>query len=460
MIVVPILFIVSGIFMLFSFQYFSKASSIKANITIDILKLNGKISDRWKALAQGGEEKGVRMLENVVSQLSGLYPKYIRLDHIYDFYDVVTTDSSGNLLFNWDKLDAAVCDIYHAGAKPFLSLGYMPPSVSSDGSLISVPKKWEDWSTIVQKTIEHYSGTGTRLCGQITGYWLNDIYYEVWNEPDLESFGKWSIWGGTKDYKTLYRYSVEGAAKAENVHHFFIGGPVTTALYQSWIQSFLDYTMQNNLRVDFISWHHYSKNPDDYIDDMTKVNSWLSDSKYDRYRSIPRIISEWGYDSEPNPIADTDVGAAHTVTAIRNFMDQDFDYAFLFEIKDGPSPRWGILGYNGERKPRYQALKLLNQLSGNKIEVQGEGTFVRAIASREQNKTVIVLVNYDRQNRNTELVPVTITNLLPGSYSLTTTRLNGDVSKENNLTISGDFQRNIIMQPNSVVSLELNLESQ
>src|SRR3990167_153281 len=68
----------------YSFQYFSRAATVKANIVIDVNKTSGKFPDRWKALAQGGEESGVRMLENVVSKVSGLYPKYIRLDHIYD----------------------------------------------------------------------------------------------------------------------------------------------------------------------------------------------------------------------------------------------------------------------------------------------------------------------------------------------------------------------------------------
>jgi len=109
----------------YSFQAFSRASAIKANIVVDITKTTGPFPDRWKALAQGGEESGVRMLENVVSKISGLYPKYIRLDHIYDFYEVVTRDSSNNLKFDFSKLDKTVCDIYNTGAKPFFSMNFV-----------------------------------------------------------------------------------------------------------------------------------------------------------------------------------------------------------------------------------------------------------------------------------------------------------------------------------------------
>jgi len=442
----------------FSFRYFSKATPVKANIVIDTTKTLGPFPDRWKALAQGGEEKG-RMLGNVVSQIAGLYPRYIRLDHIYDYYDVISRNNKGSLVFNWNKLDETVCDIYHAGAKPFFSLGYMPPVISSDGSLISEPKDWNEWSTVVQKTIEHYSGKDNRLCGQITGFWKTDVYYEVWNEPDLETFGKWSLYGGSKDYKLLYSYSVLGAQNAKRVYPFKLGGPATTALYQNWIQVFLDYVNANNLRLDFLSWHHYSKKTDDYTDDMINLNSYLTPEKYRKYQRLPRIISEWGYDSEPNPIADTDIGAAYTIASIHNFIDYGFEMAFLFEIKDGPSPRWGILSYNGIEKPRYSSLKLLNLLEGKKLLVNGEGIYIDALASTSPEKTTVVLVNYDENNKNTELVPVTLTNLNPGKYTITMYYLGGNPISIPNIQVTNrKLRRDILMKPNTVIAFELTKE--
>jgi len=440
----------------FTFRYFSKATDIKANILIDVNKTVGPFPDRWKALAQGGEEKGARMLQNVTSQIAGLYPRYIRLDHIYDYYDVVSRNNNGQLIFNWKKLDDTVCDIYHTGAKPFFSLGYMPPVISIDNSLISQPKDWNDWSLTVQKTIEHYSGKSSRFCGQITGFWTTDIYYEVWNEPDLETFGKWSLYGGTKDYPALYFYSALGAQNAKDVNRFLIGGPATTALYQSWVQTFLDFVTENKLRLDFISWHHYSKNTADYADDMININNWLSPVQYRKYQILPKIISEWGYDSDPNPMADTDIGAAYTIASIRNFINYNFEMALLFEIKDGPSPRWGILSYEGQEKSRYRALKLLNLLEGDELQVNGEGSHVSALSSVSEEKTTAVLVNYDEDNKNTELVPLTFTNLKNGQYTITINYLEGNsVTIPNVSTTNNQLRRDILMKPNTVIGLEI-----
>jgi len=446
----------------YSFQAFSRAAAIKANIVVDITKTTGPFPDRWKALAQGGEEAGVRMLQNVIPQVSGLYPKYIRLDHIYDFYEVVSRDSSNNLNFNFSKLDQTVCDIYNTGAKPFFSLGYMPPTMSEDGSLIGKPKNWNEWTFLVQRTVEHYSNKGTVLpCGALDDFWKTDIYYEVWNEPDLESFGKWRYTGGDKSYSDLYFYSVKGAQQSQNVLKFKIGGPVTTALYKNWIQIFLDYVITNNLRIDFLSWHHYSKKTDDYTDDIIKINKWLGESpKYNRFQNLPKVISEWGYDSYVNEIADTNVGAAHTVASLRNLLNAEVELAFLFEIKDGLAPSWGILTHEGAEKPRYYALKLLNSLEGNRLIVDGEGSNVSAIASINEEKITLVLTNYDDSGRNYEAVPVVFKNLDKSNYKLTKKYLDGrsEISlnlKPVNTELKLDNEKSIIMEPNTIVALEL-----
>lgn len=436
-------------------QFFSKAAPTKANIIIDTRKIVGFINPNWKALAQGGEEKGTRMLEQVVPEIADLYPSYIRIDHIYDYYEVVSRDSNSQLVFNWDQLDQTVCDIYHTGAKPFFSLGYMPSVISEDGSLISKPKNWNEWSLVVQKTIEHYSGQSTRLCGQVTGKWLEDIYYEVWNEPDLETFGAWDLYDNTKDYKTLYYYSVIGANKARNVNRFLIGGPATTAAYKNWFMVFADYILEKKIRIDFLSWHHYSKTPDDFSQDLTNLDKWLSEDKYVRFRHLPKIISEWSYDSKPNPIADTNVGAAHTIASIRNLIEQQVEMGFSFEIKDGQTPSWGILSYHGQKKPRYSALKLLNLLDRPRLQLDGEGTYVRAIASSSYNKIVLILVNYDPDSLNTELVPVTFNNLAFGNYQIIETDHEGRTTSSTYNLTDTTLKKSVVMTPNNVIAIEL-----
>jgi len=426
-------------------KYRSKAGGALSQIYIDTAKTTGPIAQTWRALAQGGEEKGVRMLSNVIGQITELSPRYIRIDHIYDFYDVASRNPDGSINLNFRNLDQTVCDILRTNAKPFFSLGYMPQALSKDGSLISPPINWGEWSYIVQKTIEHYSSKNPQICNSSLDENLSQVYYEVWNEPDLETFGKWSIYGGEKDYKALYYFSAVGAQNAYEVQPFFFGGPATTKLYANWIRYFLDYVKAFNLRLDFLSWHHYSDKPDDFSVDLRNIKAWLSDPKYQAFASLPFIISEWGYDSDVNPISDTEIAGAHTVSAIRNLIEEDLEMAFVFDIKDGPVPKWGILSSKGEEKPRFKALKLLGRLGSTRLFVSGEGTWVKALASRNFQTITAVLVNYDPSNVHTELVPVTYTNLDPGRYYFVQTEVGND----------GILIKKIYLSANSVVSLEL-----
>ena len=162
-----------------------------------------------------------------------------------------------------------------------------------------------------------------------------------------------------------------------------------------------------------------------------------------------------------NQIADTEVGAAHTVASLRNLISSKLEQSFLFEIKDGPTLSWGILTYQGEEKPRYKALKLLNDLEGSQLMVDGEGSNVSAIGSiNKDDKIVLILTNYDGSGRNYEAVPVLFKNLDGAKYNLIKKELDGRSNTSLNIQpVNGeirlDKEKSIIMPANTIVALEL-----
>lgn len=428
--------------------YLTEALGQPANIIVDVSINQGPISPIWQALAQGGEEKNP--FGSVGNEILALEPKYIRIDHIYDFYDVVGK-TDGKLTYNWKKLDEVVDDILTAGAIPFLSLSYMPPSIAKDGEITNPPTNWDDWSEAVQATIEHFSGKNQK---NLTG-----VYYEIWNEPDL--FGNWKI-GGEKDYRLLYKYAILGANQAKNTNPFKIGGPAITAPYKAWIDGFLDYIKANNLRLDFYSWHRYSLDPEKFFEDVNAVDTWLfQNAGY----SLEKYLTEWSSVSENSPYHDSNFDAAHLVATVRQLIHR-VDLAFIFEIKDGLSPegkkywgRWGLLTHEKaglvEKKPKYLALQLLNKMNGDRIGLQGEGTWVTGFASKEENKIKIILVNFDQNSRHFEQVPLTINNLENGNYSYKESFLVG-VSKTSTEPITtGALKKEIPLSANNIAIIEL-----
>jgi len=386
----------------------------RANIVVNLTDAYPFVPP-WAHLAQGGEEK-TDMLSPVIAQTAVLQPQYIRLDHIFDFYDVVSRNPDGSLAFNWSKFDVQIDHIRKMNAKPFLSISYMPSAISA-GSEIDAPRDWTEWQRCVQALVEHVSGKATLN--------MTDVYYEVWNAPDL--FGKFTL-GGEKDYLKLYQYASLGAVSAKNVNTFKFGGPATTGLYGQWVTNFLNFASRNNLRLDFYSWHRYSKVLQTYENDLMQAQRLIYE--FPQYQNAELIISEAGYNSDNDKGNDGVISAIQTLGMYADIF-QKIDRVFTFEIKDGPGPsqywgRWGILTHEQYGtpipKPRYLALEFLNKMRGSFYPVYGQGTWVKSIAVKSGTVIRVLLVNYDPTGKHSERVPVSFVNM--PSFHFTYRRIN------------------------------------
>lgn len=412
-------------------NFFNRASDLPANLLIDANNvIETDKTEVWRNLAQGGEDR-TRQLLPIQNEVKALRSRYIRIDHIFDFYSEA-------------ELDLIIKDITAIGAKPFIALSYMPPSLSSTGNTTDLPKDWAEWENLVQKTVERISGRN--------GLNINDVYYEVWNEPDL--FGGFKTYGD-KNYLELYSHTVRGAVRAGNVNSFKIGGPAVTGFYENWLNRLLVFSQENNLRLDFLSWHRYSKVLSDYDDDFNAS---------DHFEGYETIISEMGPNSENDTVYDSNFSALHLI-ATTALLEGKVDKIFNFEIKDGIGPekywgRWGMITNEKwgapEIKPRYRAVQFLNNLIGGKtIKVDGSGSFVKSIAKSNNNKIQVLIVNYDHKGTHAEAIPLKITNLPSNNLKLKRINFNG-ASSESVLNLeSNTYETTLFFEPNSASILEL-----
>lgn len=424
--------------------FFKKASGIPANIVVDFANRTPNPDSCWKNLAQGGES-GQRLLSNVTTEVRRLNPRYVRIDHIYDHYNVVSRDGAGQLNFDWSRLDEAVGDIRATGATPFLSMSYMPSVISQDTTVTGIPSNWGDWELVVQKTIEHFSGGAS------------DIYYEVWNEPDL--FGGFKL-GGDKSYIKLYTHAVTGARRASGVRSFKIGGPVTSGLYENWMKSMLSLASEG-VRVDFLSWHNYYYDSDNYASDIEKMKIWMSE--YPGLNNIELIVSEMGIDPKNNEAYDGSLSAIHTINSV-TALEERVSKCFTFEIIDGEGPqklwgRWGILTNPKfgapEPKPRYRSLEFLNRMVGERVQVTGNGSWVKAFARYDGSALRILVSNY-APDKHGEAVPIKVTNLPFTNYNVKQTRFLGPAGAAQpvNGTVP-EWSATLGFYPNSAIIIEI-----
>lgn len=418
----------------------TRATGTQANIVVDATEVLEPIDTTfYHALAQGGEQTG-DMLAPVVSDISALHPKVIRLDHLYDHYNVDI--SADGAVTGWGSLDGAVSSILATGARPVLALSYMPAAIAQGGTIINPPNDWNAWAKVVQQTIEHFSGKN--------GKNINGIYYEVWNEPDLAQFGSWK----PANYATLYKYASIGAAHAQNVNTFYLGGPATTGLYKTWIFAVIN----SGARVDFISWHTYQQDPSYYDRDQRNIIEWLL--PYPSYTLIPKLITEFGFTGDKSAQYGTTYAAAHAAAVISKLISGGPTYLFSFQPVDGPGQQsgngWGLItnSDNGlKKKPRYYVYNFIDTMAGNKLSLTGEGTWVTGFATTRNSVIRVLLTNF---RGYTENVPVTFVNLSPGAYTLRSRYLFGTDTKVTISATESTYQTKIPLTSNNVLILELS----
>jgi hypothetical protein len=222
--------------------------------------------------------------------------------------------------------------------------------------------------------------------------------------------------------------------------------------------------MENNVRFDFFSWHRYDNDLDQYRRDMTEIRTWVG--SYPRLEATLEFqITEWGHDSQNNPGYDTAYGAAHTVAGAIEMIGI-VERAFAFEIQDGKDPagqekwgRWGMFthhDFGAAAKPRYNALRLLDKIGTQRLQLLGKGTWVKALAAKDEIGNIeVVLSNFDPRGANNEAVPITFQNIDPGNYVITQEFLGGRQQRTEVATTAAILQTSVLMGPNSVAFIEL-----
>jgi hypothetical protein len=319
----------------------------------------------------------------VTSMLSNIGVKQVRLDHIWDYYGIVSRDSSNNLQYDWTTFDAVVEQILAAGAKPFLCLSYMPSALNSS-STIAPPTSWTDWQAINQALAAH----------MVSKWSLSGLYYEVWNEVDGSAF-----WSGTEaQAMELYRYAVTGVRAGDSSAK--VGGLGCAGTL--WLNDLLDYCATNSLPVNFLSWHFYMEtfyqNYTKCGDTINLVKGYLANhSRTD----VEMIISEWNYTAALDTPNDAFYNAGFCGMMMDQFKTNGLSKAHFFMVKDASDTSelfgsWGAITYNGNPKPSYNFLSAYSQLVGKRVSVTQPDSAVKAFAVQKGNTLRILLWQFDQ----------------------------------------------------------------
>ncbi|WP_321818756.1 MULTISPECIES: GH39 family glycosyl hydrolase [unclassified Paraburkholderia] len=195
-------------------------------------------------------------------------------------------------------------------------------------------EKWSDkWAAITRHVALHYIKGWDRGMINAIDAW------EIWNEPDLGL----TLWpGSTEQYYSFYRkmalaiksvdpdQQVGGPGMAFNSNYFYGSGDAQTNA-AGFEEGFLRYLRDNNVPLDFYSWHFYA-----YLNDTYQYYLLASNQRklLDNFgfKSTSSFISEWNGSSAWYDIAKTQTvyKAAFVSSAMTYMQDGNVDSAFYY----------------------------------------------------------------------------------------------------------------------------------
>lgn len=361
-----------------------QALTDSVNLDVDA----GAVTGPWRHLerdfGQGGESTDPDYLANAIPRMQALQTRLVRIDHLYDYYNVVSRRGDGSLAYDWSSLDRAVDTIYAMGAQPFMSLTYMPTAISRSGSINDPPGNYGEWQEVVRATVYHFNverGLGIK-------------YWEVWNEPNLGN----SWFGTMEEYFNLYDAAVAGALEADP--SIKIGGPGTIS-HEGWVPAFIQHVASRQIRADFLSWHIYNIKPPMVRNQIKLMRSLLQSNGLGAMELIVsewNISSFWGPDQNGNKVMDNNVGATYVAGTLNTMTEAGLDKALLFEVKDGVNAagevfygRYGLLTYTGLAKPSYNVVMSYSQLGDTQLSSHSDDPRIGIVATRQGGRVALLI---------------------------------------------------------------------
>lgn len=271
-----------------------------------------------------------------------------------------TRDPTDPTSYNFEASDAVFAAILAGGFEPYFRLGDSWNDVTPP-----TPSERANWVQAAVEVIRHFRE------GQWDGFQSDFRYVEIWNEPDYSR-----LW--PRPFSEFLPLFAETAVALKAAFpELQVGGPGWTELTfrttegQAYLESFLDYMQGQQVPLDFLSWHMYSGDPDDFL----AASAFYRDMLNSRgYHATTIHVSEWSTyivvnEERPSGLELGTVGAqtASMMTGVWIAMqDQGVDVSTFYRGTDGTfndDTGFGMFYHDGRPKRIALAFCLWSQLA-------------------------------------------------------------------------------------------------
>ena len=334
----------------------------------------------------------------------------------YNLWEIsqFTKDKEGKdkLLANYE---AAIKNVNDAGGIVILDIFGTPAGMGKVLDKKSAPVNLPAFKELIKNTIKDLS------CEK-----KYNIWYEVWNAPDLDDF----FLGREQEYLNLYSAVAESINELELQYkiHIPVGGSSASWWFhnledstiftpeKSLIYELIKFCYRNHLPLDFITWHGYSCDPKAEKENTiynknaaSLIRDWLSYFNLDK--SIPLIVDEWNYDRDANILPERKeksyISASFIPARIKNMYEAGIDNQVYFSLEDFQNNtervtrNVGVFSFGSGRsqykvypKAAYNVFRMLKELGPDMLPVKLNDEFIGAIAAKSDTKIAVLIYNY------------------------------------------------------------------
>ena len=206
----------------------------------------------------------------------------VDVHRIFKNFDADENDPASYVFVPTDRY---VKTTFDAGTKVFYRLGASIEHEYKYGTY--PPKDFHKWARICEHIIRHYTE------GWADGFHYDLEYWEIWNEPDCKNAdGSNPCWQGTEE-QFIEFYAVAAAHLKRCFPHLKIGGPAFVGPWRNdFIRSFLRKVKDDQIPLDFYSFHRYCREPKGIYE--AAAEAWETLKEFG-LENTELILNEWNY---------------------------------------------------------------------------------------------------------------------------------------------------------------------
>lgn len=304
-----------------------------------------------------------------------------------------------------------------AGLKIFYRLG---TSIEHTGLVhfnAEIPQDFDKLAETFAGTVRHYNR------GWADGYHWNIRYWEIWNEPD----GCNNMWSFNGEDDTAGHFANQ-PQRMRHFREFFVtclrrlksefpdikvGGPAFCSYNEHQIRPFLQDCKESGVAPDFLSWHCYTRDPNEIISAADKARR-LCDSF--GFMNTELVIDEWHYlfpggwgairSSDPEvqkqvqfaPDGQNGIDSAcFTLSTLAQLQTSKYDQAYFYGCMH--QGNWGYLDALGKPNKNYFACSAFGRIMGEctdlcAVETQTNSPVALAACDDASGRKLLLVIDY------------------------------------------------------------------